>query len=218
MTTQEITVHGMAIENKQLARLTDQLYRIGLNVKKSYLKVASIIHQIDEKGLAVEQFGGLTEYGEQVLGLKKAQTYALKSVGERFVNAKTKESIFAREDSDYSVTQLQALLPIKDDELLQEWNANDIINPSMTVTDIKEVVKEYRKPQLTEGTDTEEADTEEADTKEADTEEAAETLVHVASIVIKETPKGDYKFFIQDVEGVTELTQAEAIVRLNSFK
>lgn len=210
MTTQEIMVHGTTIENKQLARLTDQLYRIGLNVKKSYLKVASIIHQIDEKGLAVEQFGGLTEYGEQVLGLKKAQTYALKNVGERFVNAKTKESIFAREDSDYSVTQLQALLPIKDDELLQEWNANDVINPSMTVTDIKEVVKEYRKPQLTEGTESEEADTEEA----AEVNEKADTI----SIIIKKTGKDDYKFFIKDSEGTEEVDIDIVLAIIEAYK
>lgn len=217
MATQEITVHGMVIENKQLARLTDQLYRIGLNVKKSYLKVASIIHQIDEKGLAVEQFGGLTEYGEQVLGLKKAQTYALKSVGERFINTKTKESIFAREDSDYSVTQLQALLPIKDDELLQEWNASDIINPSMTVTAIKEVVKEYRKPQLTKGTE-EVEDTEGTEEVEEPVTVEAEELIEIKAIFIKATPDDEYKFFIKDSRGMDEVSIDIAIKAIEAYK
>lgn len=168
MTSNEIMVNQVNIENKQLARYTEQLFNIGLNVRKSYLKIANIIHQIDEKGLAIEQFGNLTEYGEQVLGLKKAQTYALKNVGERFVNSKTKQSTLYHENKDFSVTQLQALLPIKDDEMLYEWSEKQVINPDMTVSEIKQVVKDYKNPK-TESESSEEAEESEEIVVEAET-------------------------------------------------
>lgn len=167
MASNEIMVNQVNIENKQLARYTEQLFNIGLNVRKSYLKVANIIHQIDEKGLAIEQFGNLTEYGEQVLGLKKAQTYALKNVGERFVNSKTKQSTLYHEDKDFSVTQLQALLPVKDDEVLYDWSEKKVINPDMTVNEIKQVVKDYKNPK-SESETNEETEEITADVKESD--------------------------------------------------
>lgn len=167
MASNEIMVNQVNIENKQLAKYTEQLFNIGLNVRKSYLKVANIIHQIDEKGLAIEQFGNLTEYGEQVLGLKKAQIYALKNVGERFVNSKTKQSTLYHEDKDFSVTQLQALLPVKDDEVLYDWSEKKVINPDMTVSEIKQVVKDYKNPK-SESETNEETDEITADVKESD--------------------------------------------------
>ena len=165
MAGNEIMVNQVNIENKQLARYTEQLFKIGLNVRNSYLKVASIIYQIDEKGLAIEQFGNLTEYGEKVLGLKKAQTYALKSVGERFVNPKTKQSILHHTDKDFSVSQLQALLPVKEDEVIYEWSEKEIVNPDMTVSEIKQIVKDYKNPKSESDEETDEIP---ADVKESD--------------------------------------------------
>lgn len=178
MTSNEIMVNQVNIENKQLARYTEQLFNIGLNVRKSYLKIANIIHQIDEKGLAIEQFGNLTEYGEQVLGLKKAQTYALKNVGERFVNSKTKQSTLYHENKDFSVTQLQALLPIKDDEMLYEWSEKQVINPDMTVSEIKQVVKDYKNPKIESESNEEVEDSEEI-TVEAETKDNETTVFAV---------------------------------------
>lgn len=203
MSNNEIMVNQVNIENKQLARYTEQLFNIGLNVRKSYLKIANIIHQIDEKGLAIEQFGNLTEYGEQVLGLKKAQTYALKNVGERFVNSKTKQSTLYHENKDFSVTQLQALLPIKDDEMLYEWSEKQVINPDMTVSEIKQVVKDYKNPK-TESESNEEVEDSEEITVEAETKDnetpvfAVEVLNYDGRYVFMVKAKGTD--FYQNVE------------------
>lgn len=219
MASNEIMVNQVNIENKQLARYTEQLFNIGLNVRKSYLKIANIIHQIDEKGLAIEQFGNLTEYGEQVLGLKKAQTYALKNVGERFVNSKTKQSTLYHENKDFSVTQLQALLPIKDDEMLYEWSEKQVINPDMTVSEIKQVVKDYKNPK-TESESNEEVEDSEEITVEAETKDnetpvfSVEVLNHDGRYVFMVKANGTD--FYQNVEFDTVVEMLQEFAYLNA--
>ena len=144
-----INNNNMVITNTKLRKYTEQIYKQGVNIKKSFARVAVILARIeDSKCYEQDGFESVHDYAFQIFGWKKANSYAMLKVGREYIDGKTYESILPHETgNDYSTSQLQALLPLKSVELAKRLAEKEEINPSMTVAQIKAVVKEYKDSQ-----------------------------------------------------------------------
>ena len=144
MTTEIMTskIAETPITNKKLKSYTEQIFKQGLSIKKSFARIAVILCKIDEcKCYEQDGFESVQDYAEKVLGWKKANTYAMLRVGRDYIDGKTYESILPHGETDYSTSQLQALLPLKSVETAMKLAEEETISPDMTVKEIKEVVK-----------------------------------------------------------------------------
>lgn len=132
------------ITNKKLQGFTKQIFAQGLSIKKSFAKIAVILVKIDEsKCYEQDGFESVQDYANKVLGWKQANTYAMLKVGREYLDSKTFESVLPHGETDYSTSQLQALLPLKSVDKAKELAEREEIAPEMTVKAIKDVVKQY---------------------------------------------------------------------------
>lgn len=189
MTTEIIKNYENAIQNTKLRNFTEQIYKQGLNIKKSFARVAAILVKIDEsKCYEQDGFTSVQDYAEKVLGWKQANTYAMLKVGRDYIDGKTYESILPHaEGNDYSTSQLQALLPLKSVEVAKELAENETISPNMTVKQIKEVVKAYNHK-----------DDAEANAGVGSDDSEAEEIIDVTPLTVLHTIQ-----IVKDAEGVT---------------
>lgn len=181
----EIMVKEMyEIQNKELKKYTNRIQCLGMNIRSNMLAIAYTIAQIDASGCyADDGFESVHEYTEAVCGIKKAQSYAMLRVGRDYltqVNSKNfaVETILDHTSGkDYSLSQVQALLPLKDANKAVELSVNGVISSDMTVKQIKDIVKDIRENGKSEdGEDTE--DTGVGDTLTKATKETTYTIEH----------------------------------------
>ena len=155
----EISVKEMPeIQNKELKKYTNRIQRLGMNIRSNMLAIAYTIAQIDASGCyADDGFESVHEYTAAVYGIKKAQSYAMLSVGRDYltqVNSKNfaVETILDHTSGkDYSLSQVQALLPLKDANKAVDLSVKGVISSDMTVKQIKDIVKEIRGVGKSEG-------------------------------------------------------------------
>lgn len=146
MTNEIIKTGEYEIANTKLRNYTQQIFKQGLNIKKSFARIAVILVKIDEsKCYEQDGFDNVQDYANKVLGWKSANTYAMLKVGREYIDSKTYESVLPHGEQDYTTSQLQALLPLKSVDKALELAENNEINPEMTVKAIKDVVKSYTK-------------------------------------------------------------------------
>lgn len=142
-----------SIQNKQLKKFTNQIFKMGMNIRNNMLGIAYTLAQIDESGCFFDDgFESVHEYAEKVCGIKRAQSYAMVKAGRNYIapvtgsNAFKVASVLSHEPTkDYSLSQIQALLPLNDVELAKSWSYDGVIDSEMTVQEIKQLVKAYRK-------------------------------------------------------------------------
>lgn len=181
----EVVVKEMyEIQNKELKKYTNRIQRLGMNIRSNMLAIAYTIAQIDASGCyADDGFESVHEYTEAVCGIKKAQSYAMLRVGRDYltqVNSKNfaVETILDHTSGkDYSLSQVQALLPLKDANKAVELSVNGVISSDMSVQQIKDIVKEIMGVGKSEGgEDTEDIGV--GDTATKATEETTYTIEH----------------------------------------
>lgn len=189
MTTEIIKNYENTIQNTKLRNFTEQIYKQGLNIKKSFARVAAILVKIDEsKCYEQDGFTSVQDYAEKVLGWKQANTYAMLKVGRDYIDGKTYESVLPHaEGNDYSTSQLQALLPLKSVDVAKELAENEEITPNMTVKQIKDVVKAYNHK-----------DDVETDVEEVSEDSETEEIIEVTPLTVLHTIQ-----IVKDAEGVT---------------
>ncbi len=148
MAIELVNMNEVTFKNSKLQRFTEQIFKQGLNIKKSFARIAVTLAQIeDSKCYEMDGFESTADYAEKILGIKYVQTRALIRVGREFIDSKSLESVLPHdENKDYTTTQLQALLPLGTVSYAQELAEDEKINPYMTVKEIKEVVKNELHP------------------------------------------------------------------------
>lgn len=156
----ELMITTREFKNNKLQTFTNQIYKQGLNIKKSYARIASILAKIDmSKCFEADGFESVHDYAKQVLGINKSQSYAFLKIGYEYIDSKSLESVLKHDEgNDFSMSQLQAILPLKSVKTAQELAEQNIINPSMTVKEIKDVVKDYTHPKEEKEDDSSESD------------------------------------------------------------
>jgi hypothetical protein len=167
----EITkANDVQITNTKLRNYTEQIFKQGLSIKKSFAKIATILVKIeDSKCYEADGYESVQDYALKVLGWKSANTYAMLKVGRDYLDPKTAESVLPHETgNDYSTSQLQALLPLKSVDTAKDLAGNGEISPDMTVKEIKNVVKTFKAGTTkSEGEDTNKETSENNDDKDA---------------------------------------------------
>lgn len=142
-----------AIHDTELLTYTEMLVSDLANVRYYMIRASVVLAAIDEsKCYERDGFATIHEYTEAILGIKRAQSYAILKVGKTLVNTETMESLLPHEtDNDYSMSQLQALLPLKSVETAQDMALTGEISPDMTVNEIKVRVKAHIRNESDEG-------------------------------------------------------------------
>lgn len=132
-TTSEIKFNDTVIDKcyNNIKKAYQTMQKSAFTISANIAKIAS-----EPKRLEALGYKDIVDFGQQVLNLEKSQTYAFVSIGKRF----TKNGVCKIGDN-FSLSQLQALLPIKNDKKLDELLAAKKITADMSVRQIKAVVK-----------------------------------------------------------------------------
>lgn len=132
------------IENEELRVYTQNIVSYAFNMRANALRIAAtmaiILEHKDE--LLAEFDSSFEKFGEKALGLKKSQSFSYAQVGREFLDQNGSPKLYQPTDARYTMTQLQALLPLKFDGA-QALAIEGEINPEMTVKEIKDVVKAH---------------------------------------------------------------------------
>lgn len=139
------------IENDNLRTMTNEILFYAANMRtQAKIIAARLVYIHDYCDELCAEFEGETDadkfitYGEQILGIKRAQLYAYVRVGQQLLDENGKSVLFIPSGyNDYTMTQLQALLPLSV-EKSQELAYDGVIKPDMTVKQIKEIVADNR--------------------------------------------------------------------------
>lgn len=146
-----------SIKNNALREYANLLAQDAINIRANLLHMSCIMATIASKrdeGILDEFDGSIVKFGEERLGIKSSQVYSMVNVGATFLDENGK-SLLTEKGGKWSNTQFMALLPMGGTgktkkspyEILkacEQLVADGKIKPSMTVAQIKEVVKENR--------------------------------------------------------------------------
>lgn len=138
------------IRNYRLRQATQKIFRLTNAAKRNLFEIAVTLLKIQTEELYVEDgYSNIYEYGEKVLGYKKAMTNNLVRIAGQYIDKEAMKSILATDSGDYSVSQLQELLVIEPTDAKQ-LSDSEIITPSMTTKAIRKAVKDFRENEKTE--------------------------------------------------------------------
>lgn len=188
------------IQCTELAELTACIYAYGLNMRESAKQIAVRVAYIRENAdaLCVEFEGKtsgerFTDYGAKILGIKRAQLNAFAKVGKELLDENAVSILpVAEGKGDYTMTQLQALLPLPVD-VAKRLSYDEVITPAMKVSEIKQVVAENRPDAAEKAAKAKKREQEK--TRKEQQQRAAEQAINgveVANITINEKPDGSY--------------------------
>lgn len=188
------------LECAELAEITATIYAYGLNMRESAKQIAVRVAYIRENAdYLCNEFQGktagerFTKYGESILGIKRAQLNAFAKVGKELLDANGVSILpVAEGNGDYTMTQLQALLPLPVD-VAKQLSYDEVIKPSMKVAEIKQVVAENR-PDAAERRAKAEKREQDKVRREAQQQAAEQAIngVEVATITINVKPDGAF--------------------------
>lgn len=130
------------LTNKELKDYTRKIKRCGENIRNNFMKIAHNLNEIDNTECYLDDgFEDVQDYANKVLGIQKTTCYNFLKIAKEFLNEEGTRTLLTSEGNDYGVSQLQALLSVGIDKA-KELHNNDIINPSMSVRQIKAIIKE----------------------------------------------------------------------------
>lgn len=171
---------GYALTNKRLAQATTRIYKLGEKVRTNLYQIAQELVKIEDDALYEDDgFKSVHEYAEAVLGIKKTFSHNLVRIGREYTSPELPGSNLPHdEEQDYTVTQVQMMLPITRDEVVEIIEAGDI-TPDMTCREIRQAVKDYKNAKK-DGEDEDESGEDESGENEEDSRERAIQAVREA--------------------------------------
>lgn len=145
------------IKNDELRGYANILLQDAMNIRANLLHMSAVMASIDSKrdmGILDEFDNSLVKFAEEKLGIKKSQVYSMVNVGRVFLD-KDGHSLLPEKGGRWNNTQFMALLPMagtgknkrSESETLdacKELVKDGIIKPSMTVAELKDIVKRHR--------------------------------------------------------------------------
>lgn len=145
------------IKNDELRGYANILVQDAMNIRANLLHMSAVMASIDSKrdtGILGEFDDSIVKFAEEKLGIKKSQVYSMVNVGRVFLD-KDGNSLLPEKGGKWNNTQFMALLPMagtgknkrSESETLdacKELVKEGIIKPSMTVAELKDIVKRHR--------------------------------------------------------------------------
>lgn len=144
---EELTTKKQELINKDLKNYTSKIKKCGDNIRKNYIKISHLLTEVDSTECYLDDgFTDTMDYASAVLGIQKTTTYNLLKIGKEYIAENGERTILTESGVDYSVSQLQALLPLGV-EKVKEINEEGVISPEMSVRQIKALVKGLEDPE-----------------------------------------------------------------------
>ena len=145
MAVEVIATNTQEIKNANLKKATETIERLTTQAKKNLFCIAVTLKNIEENGWYKEDgYKNTADYAQQIFGYKHAMTSALIRTAKKYIetaNSKEVKSILADEQgNDFTMSQLQEMLPLDVEQAKQAVTDNDI-TPDMSTKKIREVVK-----------------------------------------------------------------------------
>ena len=220
--------------NKMLEKATLTLMNCNNDIKSRQFSIASILAEVEFKKLYTDDgFSSCAEYAEKTFGIKKSTAYALITIGKEYtrpiLNEKGKvmghcSNLLPPADMekmdaplvDFTTRQISIFSTLGREQVI-DLVSNGSLYPTMTASQIREVVKAHKvltapvptEPEQTEPVPTEPEQTEPAPTEPEQTEPATigierpETFDNLSSdILIAELRKRGFKVFRDNVEQI----------------
>lgn len=149
--------------NEDLNKATQKIFTVGSRIQKNLYEIAYILAKVEERELYTEDgFKNTAEYAQKTFGFKKTMAYSLLKIGKDFTTSKHESILPHEKGNDFSVTQVEKCLPLKDPEKVIELVVAEEITPEMSAKEISQVIKTKlppKKPKVTADT----ADTDNTD-------------------------------------------------------
>ena len=146
----------LSIKDDRLRTYANEIAKVVADGRKARIQLCGIMAEMESQDI-YEQFGGFVPFCEERLGIKKSQAYDMVNVGRVFDIKRENnwQPSLTAKGGAWTQTQLMALLPMagtgKNKLSASETLANceelallGEIAPTMTVKEIKDVVKENR--------------------------------------------------------------------------
>lgn len=160
------TITTQKLVNKELKDYTKKLKNCGDNIRKNYIKISFLLNEIESSECYLDDgFENTIDYASKVLNIQKTTTYNLLKIGKEFIAENGERTVLTDKSNDYGVSQLQALLPVGA-ERAKELHDEGIITPSMSVRQIKQIIKEETNPETDDKDQTDFVDGEVVDESE----------------------------------------------------
>lgn len=194
----------LSIKDDRLRTYANEIAKVVANGRKARIQLCGIMAEMESQDI-YEQFGGFVPFCEERLGIKKSQAYDMVSVGRVFGIKRENNwspSLTAKGGA-WSQTQLMALLPmagtgknkLTETETLascEELALLGTIAPTMTVKEIKDVVKENRPDAQAKADAKAKREQDKAEKEQAEQEvQAAIKGTRIASIEIWQLTDGE---------------------------
>lgn len=139
---EELIKTTTTLENKDLKSYTTKIRNCGENIRKNYIKIAHLLNEVDKTECFLDDgFIDVQDYTSQVLGIQKTTCYNLLKIAKEYISEDGTKTILATDKADYSISQVQALLPLGKDEAKTLCD-NGTIMPDMSVRQIKKIVSD----------------------------------------------------------------------------
>lgn len=165
---EELTSKKLSLIDKDLKDYTAKIKKCGDNIRKNYIKIAHLLFEVESKECYLDDgFESAIDYASQVLGIQKTTAYNMLKIGKEYIAESGERTILTDTGADYSVSQIQALLPLGIDKV-KEINEEGVITPEMSVRQIKNIVK---------GLNTEEAPEDDENTVDGESGEESEEVI-----------------------------------------
>jgi hypothetical protein len=132
--------------NKELNAATKKIVTIGTKIKKNLFEIALILAKVSENECFKDDgFKSAADYAMKTFGFKKTAAYSLLTIGKEYT-APTLESNLPHEpNEDFTTTQIEKMLPLKDRAVVVELIESGEITPDMSCKEIEAVVKAKTK-------------------------------------------------------------------------
>lgn len=173
VTSEDLPVFG----NKKLNAVTKQIFNINVKVRKNLFQIASILAKVENEKLYEDDgFKSCAEYAMKTFGYKKSMAYSLVRIGNEYTTEEF-ESVLPHDDVDYTVSQVERMLPLKSVETAKELASDGTLKPTMSCKEIADVVKKFTKGEEPEQENATEEPEQENTTEEPEQENEADELV-----------------------------------------
>lgn len=204
------------LKNYKLRQHTKAIEKLMTATKRNMFEISARLLVIRNENLFEDDgFKDVFDYAEKSFGYKKNMVYKLTTAAEKFIEqsptGKGYVSILTHENEDYTVSQLIELNTIEPDTAAK-LDELEVISPSMTTKEIREVVKAYKSGKIDENGNFADEEETETETETEEKKEVDETAMLLNEIVTDISKVLEDERIIKDTLMVSKLQEIKGFL------